>query len=99
MDAPNLKRLDAVEVPCGCKRCPICRGTGTEHWYLGDEFNSQGYCECETCDGTGTIADDCAAHSGAICPHCRQAIEGELHICLDSDTSEPLGADRAALEE
>ena len=56
---------DEHEIPCECRRCENCGGTGREHWYLGDEFNSQGYSTCSTCDGAGVITDDCALHHPA----------------------------------
>ena len=35
--------------------CPRCGGSGQMHWYLGDEFNSQGWSECDMCDGCGQV--------------------------------------------
>ena len=54
---------------CECSKCGRCGGTGTVHWYLGDEFNSQGYSECEICDGTGTCAEDCPLHADGYVIH------------------------------
>ena len=50
------------ELTCECERCRRCRGSGEMHWYLGDEFNSQGYSTCDSCGGSGTVADDCLLH-------------------------------------
>lgn len=41
--------------PAELERCPRCGGAGQYRWYLGDEFNSQGYSECEICEGTGMV--------------------------------------------
>ena len=48
-DTPEAS--DYVEL----ETCPHCGGVGQYHWYLGDEFNSQGCSECEICDGTGMV--------------------------------------------
>lgn len=48
-DTPEAS--DYVEL----ETCPRCGGSGQYHWYLGDEFNSQGYSECEICEGCGMV--------------------------------------------
>ena len=47
---------------CECHSCKRCGGSGMEHWYLGDEFNSNGYSTCDSCEGTGMIYEDCPLH-------------------------------------
>ncbi len=37
------------------EKCTRCDGSGQVHWYLGDEFNSQGWGECDICEGTGVM--------------------------------------------
>jgi hypothetical protein len=54
--------LEQVEIPCECRRCQRCDGSGVEDWYLGDEFNSTGSQTCGTCGGSGVIEDDCPLH-------------------------------------
>ncbi len=51
MQIETIEHTPHVEL----ETCPRCGGSGTVHWYLGDEFNSQGYSECEICEGTGMV--------------------------------------------
>ncbi len=57
---------DLQEVPCECVRCERCDGSGTEHWYLGDEFGSRGTQTCGTCEGTGRVTDNCPLHHAGV---------------------------------
>ena len=49
---PDIRETDEY---LELETCPRCGGAGQYHWYLGDEFNSQGWSECEICEGSGMV--------------------------------------------